>query len=48
MVAQSYISPFIRLNRAAACSAATAVDLKKVEPLTFSITGRAEVDCCTP
>lgn len=44
-VAQSYISPFIRLElRSGMLGSDLAVDLKKVEPLTFSITGRAEVD----
>lgn len=43
-VAQSYISPFIRLElRSGMLGSDLAVDLKKVEPLTFSITGRAEV-----
>lgn len=44
-VAQSYISPFIRLElRSGMLGSDLAVDLKKVEPLAFSITGRAEVD----
>ncbi|SEB49523.1 Uncharacterized protein involved in outer membrane biogenesis [Pseudomonas saponiphila] len=44
-IAQSYISPFIRLElRSGMLGSDLAVDLKKVEPLTFSITGRAEVD----
>ncbi|MDP9529847.1 DUF748 domain-containing protein [Pseudomonas protegens] len=44
-IAQSYISPFIRLElRSGMLGSDLAVDLKKVEPLAFSITGRAEVD----
>ncbi|RBJ78501.1 DUF748 domain-containing protein [Pseudomonas sp. MWU12-2534b] len=44
-VAQSYISPFIRLElRSGMLGSDLVVDLKKVEPLAFSITGRAEVD----
>lgn len=44
-VAQSYISPFIRLElRSGMLGSDLAVDLKKVEPLTFSVTGRAEVN----
>lgn len=44
-VAQSYISPFIRLElRSGMLGSDLAVDLKKVEPLTFSVTGRAEVE----
>lgn len=44
-VAQSYISPFIRLElRSGMLGSDLAVDLKKVEPLTFSVTGRANVD----
>ncbi|AZC26023.1 putative exported protein [Pseudomonas sessilinigenes] len=44
-VAQSYISPFIRLElRSGMLGSDLAVDLKKVEPLAFSITGRANVD----
>ncbi|ROL67300.1 hypothetical protein BK634_23310 [Pseudomonas chlororaphis] len=44
-VAQSYISPFIRLElRSGMLGSDLAVDLKKLEPLTFSITGRAEIN----
>ncbi|WP_047337833.1 DUF748 domain-containing protein [Pseudomonas protegens] len=44
-VAQSYISPFIRLElRSGMLGSDLAVDLKKVDPLTFSVTGRANVD----
>ncbi|MGC5701976.1 DUF748 domain-containing protein [Pseudomonas sp. NFXW11] len=44
-VAQSYISPFIRLElRSGMLGSDLAVELKKVEPLTFSVTGRAEVE----
>ncbi len=44
-IAQSYISPFIRLElRSGMLGSDLTVDLKKVEPLAFSITGRAEVD----
>lgn len=44
-VAQSYISPFIRLElRSGMLGSDLAVDLSKVEPLAFSITGRANVD----
>ncbi|KAF0861868.1 DUF748 domain-containing protein, partial [Pseudomonas sp. LD120] len=44
-VAQSYISPFIRLElRSGMLGSDLAVDLKKVEPLTFSVAGRAEVN----
>ncbi|AKA22439.1 DUF748 domain-containing protein [Pseudomonas chlororaphis] len=44
-VAQSYISPFIRLElRSGMLGSDLAVDLKNVDPLTFSVTGRAQVD----
>ncbi len=44
-VAQSYISPFIRLElRSGMLGSDLAVDLKSTEPLAFNITGRAQVD----
>jgi uncharacterized protein involved in outer membrane biogenesis len=44
-VAQSYISPFIRLElRSGMLGSDLAVDLKSTEPLAFSVTGRAQVD----
>ncbi|AZD10581.1 putative exported protein [Pseudomonas chlororaphis] len=44
-VAQSYISPFIRLElRSGMLGSDLAVDLKNIAPLTFSVTGRAQVD----
>jgi uncharacterized protein involved in outer membrane biogenesis len=44
-VAQSYITPFIRLElRSGMLSSDLAVDLKSTEPLAFSVTGRAQVD----
>ncbi|OLF52017.1 DUF748 domain-containing protein [Pseudomonas chlororaphis] len=44
-VAQSYISPFIRLElRSGMLGSDLAVDLKNVDPLAFSVTGRAQVD----
>ena len=44
-VAQSYISPFIRLElRSGMLDSDLAVNLKKVDPLTLAITGRAEVN----
>ncbi|AMS15978.1 hypothetical protein A3218_17285 [Pseudomonas chlororaphis] len=44
-VAQSYISPFIRLElRSGMLGSDLAVDLKNIDPLTFSVTGRAQVD----
>ncbi|MBV7513072.1 DUF748 domain-containing protein [Pseudomonas sp. PDM25] len=44
-VAQSYITPFIRLElRSGMLGSDLAVDLKSTEPLAFSVTGRAQVD----
>ncbi|MFU2328691.1 DUF748 domain-containing protein [Pseudomonas sp. NFX98] len=44
-VAQSYISPFIRLElRSGMLGSDLAVNLKSTEPLAFSVTGRAQVD----
>jgi len=44
-VAQSYISPFIRLElRSGMLGSDLAVDLKSTEPLAFAVTGRAQVD----
>lgn len=44
-LAQAYISPFIRLElRSGQLGSDLAVDLKSVEPLAFSIGGRAEVN----
>ncbi|KAB0492551.1 DUF748 domain-containing protein [Pseudomonas vancouverensis] len=44
-VAQSYITPFIRLElRSGMLGSDLAVNLKSVEPLAFSVTGRAQVD----
>ncbi|WDH52514.1 DUF748 domain-containing protein [Pseudomonas chlororaphis] len=44
-VAQPYISPFIRLElRSGMLGSDLAVDLKNIDPLTFSVTGRAQVD----
>jgi uncharacterized protein involved in outer membrane biogenesis len=44
-VAQSYISPFIRLElRSGMLGSDLAVNLKSTEPLAFNITGRAQVD----
>ncbi|CAD5107897.1 DUF748 domain-containing protein [Zestomonas carbonaria] len=44
-VAQSYISPFIRLElRSGLLGSNLDVDLKSTEPLAFSVRGRAEVD----
>ncbi|MBD9415396.1 DUF748 domain-containing protein [Pseudomonas sp. PDM16] len=44
-LAQSYISPFVRLElRSGQLGSDLAVDLKGVEPLAFSIGGRAEVN----
>ncbi|MCX7079415.1 MAG: DUF748 domain-containing protein [Pseudomonas sp.] len=44
-IAQSYISPFIRLElRSGMLGSDLAVDLKSTEPLAFNITGRAQVD----
>ncbi|WP_043308792.1 DUF748 domain-containing protein [Pseudomonas sp. ML96] len=44
-LAQSYISPFVRLElRSGQLGSDLAVDLKSVEPLAFSIGGRAEVN----
>lgn len=44
-VAQSYISPFIRLElRSGMLGSDLAVDLKSTEPLAFNVTGRAQVD----
>ncbi|WDH21970.1 DUF748 domain-containing protein [Pseudomonas chlororaphis] len=44
-VAQSYISPFIRLElRSGMLGSDLAVDLKNIDPLIFSVTGRAQVD----
>ncbi|MGE8154298.1 DUF748 domain-containing protein [Pseudomonas vancouverensis] len=44
-VAQSYITPFIRLElRSGMLGSDLAVNLKSVEPLAFNVTGRAQVD----
>jgi len=44
-VAQSYISPFIRLElRSGMLGSDLAVNLKSTEPLALSVTGRAQVD----
>src|SRR5471030_1686506 len=44
-VAQSYITPFIRLElRSGMLGSDLAVDLKSTDPLAFSVTGRAQVD----
>ncbi|PWE39950.1 hypothetical protein C9I50_17170 [Pseudomonas prosekii] len=44
-VAQSYITPFIRLElRSGMLGSDLAVDLKSTEPLAFSVTGLAQVD----
>ncbi|WP_223515625.1 DUF748 domain-containing protein [Pseudomonas sp. GL-B-19] len=44
-VAQSYITPFIRLElRSGMLGSDLAVDLKSTEPLAFSVTGRVQVD----
>lgn len=44
-VAQSYINPFIRLElRSGMLGSDLAVNLKSVEPLALSVTGRAQVD----
>ncbi|MEO4046155.1 DUF748 domain-containing protein [Pseudomonas sp. CAU 1711] len=44
-LAQAYISPFVRLElRSGLLGSDLAVDLKSVEPLTFGIAGRAEVN----
>ncbi|MDI3354622.1 DUF748 domain-containing protein [Pseudomonas sp. UYIF39] len=44
-VAQSYITPFIRLElRSGMLGSDLTVDLKSTEPLAFSVTGRAQVD----
>ncbi|QAY91623.1 DUF748 domain-containing protein [Pseudomonas sp. ACM7] len=44
-VAQSYITPFIRLElRSGMLGSDLAVDLKSTEPLAFSVTGKAQVD----
>jgi uncharacterized protein involved in outer membrane biogenesis len=44
-VAQSYITPFIRLElRSGMLGSDLAVDLKSTEPLAFSVTGRAQID----
>ncbi len=44
-VAQAYISPFIRLElRSGQLGSDLAVNLKNIDPLTLSITGRAQVD----
>ncbi|MBD9426662.1 DUF748 domain-containing protein [Pseudomonas sp. PDM15] len=44
-LAQSYISPFVRLElRSGLLGSDLAVDLKSVDPLAFSIGGRAEVN----
>ncbi len=48
-VAQSYISPFIRLElRSGMLGSDLAVNLKSTEPLALSITGRAQVDQLHP
>src|SRR5690606_18645796 len=44
-LAQAYISPFVRLElRSGMLGSDLAVDLKSVEPLAFSIGGKAEVN----
>ncbi|MEX3773895.1 DUF748 domain-containing protein [Pseudomonas sp. MYb118] len=44
-VAQSYINPFIRLElRSGMLGSDLAVNLKSVEPLALSVTGRAQID----
>lgn len=44
-VAQSYITPFIRLElRSGMLGSDLAVNLRSTEPLAFSVTGRAQVD----
>lgn len=44
-VAQSYITPFIRLElRSGMLGSDLAVNLKSTEPLAFSVTGRAQID----
>ncbi|MGW8463050.1 DUF748 domain-containing protein [Pseudomonas sp. CLCA07] len=44
-VAQSYITPFIRLElRSGMLGSDLAVDLNSTEPLAFSVTGRVQVD----
>lgn len=44
-LAQSYISPFIRLEmRSGMLGSDLAVNLKSTEPLAFSVTGKAQVD----
>ncbi|WP_429531964.1 DUF748 domain-containing protein [Pseudomonas frederiksbergensis] len=44
-VAQSYITPFIRLElRSGMLGSDLAVDLKSTDPLAFNVTGRAQVD----
>ncbi|MDI2592030.1 DUF748 domain-containing protein [Pseudomonas sp. N3-W] len=44
-VAQSYITPFIRLElRSGMLGSDLAVNLKSTDPLAFSVTGRAQVD----
>jgi len=44
-VAQSYISPFIRLElRSGMLGSDLAVNLKSTDPLAFNVTGRAQVD----
>ncbi|SDO06998.1 Uncharacterized protein involved in outer membrane biogenesis [Pseudomonas arsenicoxydans] len=44
-IAQSYITPFIRLElRSGMLGSDLAVDLKSTEPLAFNVTGRAQVD----
>src|SRR5689334_24334830 len=44
-VAQSYITPFIRLElRSGMLGSDLAVNLKSTEPLAFNVTGRAQVD----
>ena len=44
-VAQAYVEPFIRLElRSGMLDSELAVNLEKIEPLTFSVEGRAQVD----
>src|SRR5690606_2186541 len=44
-VAQAYISPFVRLElRSGQLGSDLAVELKSVEPLAFSVAGRAEIN----
>ncbi|NIF29991.1 DUF748 domain-containing protein [Pantoea sp. Tr-811] len=44
-VAQAYISPFIRLElRSGMLASDLKVDLKRVDPLAFSVTGKAQVN----